>query len=229
MKKIILNFLHNFFPKFLYKKKSYSQDGEDILLSAFYENRKKYKGFFVDVGAHHPYKLSNTAIFYKKGWHGINIEPTPTLFKKFKIHRKRDINLNIGISNSNEILTFCVFNEPALNSFNIEFSEQRNQRGKYKLLEKIPIQTKKLEDIFDEYCKNQKIDFLTIDVEGFDFEVVKSNNWEKYKPEFVLVEHIFDAQKLNEDEIFNFMYSKNYILVSRTLRTSFFRAKESII
>jgi len=223
MKKKLLKLLHNYLSKFLYKKTSYSQDGEDVLLSSFYENRKNYKGFFVDVGAHHPYKLSNTAIFYKKGWHGINIEPTPTLFKSFKKHRKRDINLNIGISNSNEILTFCVFDEPALNSFNIKFSEERNQKGKYKLIDKIQIQTRKLEDVFEQYCKNQKIDFLTIDVEGFDFEVVKSNNWQKFRPEFVLVEHVFNAAKLNEDEIYKFMCEQNYILVSRTQRTSFFR------
>ena len=57
--------------------KSYSQEGEDMVLRSFFEGQKNYKGFFVDVGAHHPYRFSNTLHFYKKGWRGINIDPQP--------------------------------------------------------------------------------------------------------------------------------------------------------
>src|SRR4051812_17526869 len=83
---------------------SYSQEGEDMVLQSFYEGRKKYKGFYIDVGAHHPYRFSNTLFFYKKGWRGINIEPTPNAVKAFNIFRRRDINLNIGISSKRDKL-----------------------------------------------------------------------------------------------------------------------------
>lgn len=105
IKKGIFWILDAIAPKLLYRKVFYSQDGEDALLSSFYERKKGYKGFFVDVGAHHPYRFSNTAYYYKKGWRGINIEPTPNLFNVFLKHRKRDINLNLGIG-SGETLTF---------------------------------------------------------------------------------------------------------------------------
>jgi hypothetical protein len=83
-------------PQHLHKNGSYSQDGEDMVLKVFfYENKRKYEGFYIDVGAHHPFRFSNTAFFYQKGWRGINIEPTPDLIKKFKRYRKRDINLNV--------------------------------------------------------------------------------------------------------------------------------------
>ena len=61
---------------------------------------KQQTGFYVDVGAHHPKRFSNTYFFYKKGWYGINIDATPGIMENFKKMRKRDINLNIGISDT---------------------------------------------------------------------------------------------------------------------------------
>lgn len=87
-----------------------------MVTNSFYEGQKNYKGFYVDIGAHHPFRFSNTAIFYKKGWRGINVEPTPEYYQKFKRYRSKDININIGVSDSNTKLTFYKFDEPALNS-----------------------------------------------------------------------------------------------------------------
>ena len=121
-------------PGLLYGRRFYSQAGEDMLLSLYYEG-KKHKGFYVDVGAHHPYRFSNTAYFYKRGWRGINIEPTPSLFKAFPRRRRRDINLNVGIGNG-EKLTFYVFNEGALNTFDPEIARSRDGSydGKYRII-----------------------------------------------------------------------------------------------
>ena len=74
----------------------YSQEGEDILIERMIG--KKKKGFYIDIGAHHPYRFSNTYYFYKQGWSGINIEPNVEHFRYFLKHRKRDINLNKGLS-----------------------------------------------------------------------------------------------------------------------------------
>jgi hypothetical protein len=124
LKKRIFNLLHQLLPYVLYKKISFSQDGEDMVLASFYEGIKKYKGFYIDVGAHHPLRFSNTAFFYKKGWRGINIEPTPDLFKYFPRLRKNDINLNIGIGNG-EKLIFYIFNEGAINTFDPLLADER--------------------------------------------------------------------------------------------------------
>jgi len=77
---------------------SYSQDGEDMLLRPLLmESVPDYKGFFVDIGAHHPFRFSNTMHFYELGWHGINVEPTPAAIALFNQYRSNDINLNVGI------------------------------------------------------------------------------------------------------------------------------------
>ena len=224
MKSAVLKFLDRFFPKTWYRRTSFSQDGEDLVLFSFYEDQKGYKGFYIDVGAHNPFRFSNTAFFYRRGWSGINIEPTPDLIPAFHRHRRRDINLNIAISNSNEHLTFYMFDEPALNSFDAQISEFRDQTTRYKIIDKVKVQTYKLAEVLDKNLEvNQRIDFLTIDAEGFDFEILKSNNWDKYRPQYILVEQEFDVDKIVQDKIFLFLRELEYVLVARTMRTSIYQ------
>lgn len=225
LKSFIISILDRFFPSRFYSKSAYSQDGEDLVLASFYEGRETYKGFFVDVGAHHPYRFSNTCLFYKRGWRGINIEPTPDLFKKFEIHRKRDINLNCGIGNG-ETLNFYIFNEGALNTFDEERAKELDgsKNGKYKLIATQGIKTRLLKDILDEHLPaNQKIDLLTIDVEGMDFTVLQSNDWTKYQPEFIFIECAQTDNSIFEDEIYKFLVDKGYNIVGRTRRTTLFK------
>ncbi|MFM9973057.1 MAG: FkbM family methyltransferase, partial [Beijerinckiaceae bacterium] len=73
----------------------------------------KTDGFYVDVGAHHPFRFSNTCALYQSGWRGINIDADPALIAAFRRHRGRDINLSLGISDVPGTLAFHVFNEPA--------------------------------------------------------------------------------------------------------------------
>jgi len=203
LKKLLLKYLPvNYFQTHT----SYSQEGEDMVLRSFYEGQKNYKGFFVDVGAHHPSRFSNTNYFYKKGWRGINIEPTPGAIKAFNIFRKRDINLNIGISGVKDKLTFYCFNEPALNGFSKEISEERNTSKKYKIIKEVEVETYPLADVLDKNLPaNQQIDFLTIDVEGLDLQVLKSNNWDKYKPAYILVEDRIEFDNLANSEVYTYL------------------------
>ncbi len=205
--------------------KSYSQEGEDMVLRSFFEGKKKYKGFFVDVGAHHPYRYSNTLHFYQQGWRGINIEPTPGAIKAFNVFRRHDINLNIGISEKKEKLTFYCFNEPALNGFSKEVSLERNSGANpYFITKEIEVETYPLAEVLDTYLPaGQKIDFLSIDVEGLDLQVLESNNWDKYKPSYILVEDRIDFDNLSESEVYRYLKEKGYQLVAKTFRTLLFK------
>lgn len=203
---------------------SYSQEGEDMVLRGFYEGKKRYKGFYVDIGAHHPFRFSNTMYFYRKGWKGINIEANPKALKLFNLFRKRDVNLNLGISGTKQQLTFYCFNEPALNGFSKEVSEGRNNKNNYQIVETIEIQTYPLGEILDHYLpEHQQIDFLTIDAEGLDFEILKSNNWGKYKPTYILVEDKVDMDNLNNSEVYLFLKGLGYEWIAKTKRTLFFK------
>jgi len=225
----IFNFLTTLRCNYLggYSNVSYSQEGEDLILSRIFE--KKNIGFYIDVGAHHPKRFSNTYLFYKKGWNGINIDAMPGSMKIFERIRKRDINLEIAISEKKEELTYYIFNEKALNTFSGELAKSRTKANKQYLVESEKvIKTKKLADVLDKYLPTEtEIDFLTIDAEGLDLEVLKSNNWEKYVPKIILVEllNVINFDELKNNEISNYLHLRGYEFFAKTFNTVFFRQK----
>lgn len=166
-------------------RNSYSQGGEDIVIDGLLKN--KQTGFYVDVGANDPVRFSNTNRFYSKGWTGINIEPDPECFKRIADKRKRDINLNLGVGDTNAKLTFYKFSPHTLSTFSKADVAKYIKWG-FKLLDKIKVPVRRLSDILDEYAPNKKVDFLSIDTEGYDLEVLKSNNWKKFRPKVVCIE-----------------------------------------
>jgi FkbM family methyltransferase len=210
--------------------KSYSQEGEDMILKRIFDRKKE--GFFVDVGAYHPKKYSNTFYFYKLGWSGINIDAMPGSMKIFNKARPRDINLEMPVSSKKQILTYYAFNEPALNSFNKELSYERNGKDGYRIIFEKEIETLTLSDILDKYLPTtiKEIDFMSIDVETLDFDVLKSNDWKKYNPLIVLIEDLnFKIQDLSNSEIYNFLKQYNYDFFAKTVNTHFFKRNDFIV
>jgi len=201
--------------------KSYSQEGEDILLLKIFGFKKN--GFYVDVGAHHPKRFSNTYLFYRRGWRGINIDAMPGSMKAFNKIRKRDINIEKPISDVNQTLTFYSFKEPALNSLSETLSLKRIDNNE-ELLFKQELQTARIEEILDNFLPvNQKIDFLSIDVEGLDFNVLKSNNFKKYSPKVIIIEILENnIDILLENEITLFMKEMNYKIQSKPVNSVVF-------
>jgi FkbM family methyltransferase len=204
-----------------YLQFSYSQEGEDLILERILGDRKS--GFYVDVGAHHPRRFSNTRRFYKRGWHGINIEPNPDALKLFQRQRTRDINLGYGVADTETELTYFMFNEPALNSFDRVLSEQR-QSGKYRITGTKQIPVKRLSKLLAEFLPpNAHIDFMSIDVEGFDLQVLQSNDWTRFRPTCVLVEsESFDLGNPGVSPIHGFLEKQNYTLFAKTFNTLFY-------
>lgn len=203
--------------------KSYSQEGEDLILNRIFGEKKN--GFYVDVGAFHPFWISNTNIFYQKGWNGINIDAMPlsmTLFDKF---RSRDINLECPISDENKTLTYYAFNDPALNGFSKDLSMARNLDPNWKVIFQKDMETKKLAQILDENLpKGIHIDFMSIDVEGLDYAVLRSNDWKRYRPDVVLVEMLnTNLEDISHSEIGAYMKSNGYAAFAKTFNTVFFR------
>lgn len=210
-----------------YGRKSYSQEGEDLILWRLFEG--KSVGFYIDVGAHHPKRFSNTYLFYKKGWSGINIDAMPGSMEAFDKERPRDINIEVPISDKPKLLTYYAFNEPALNGFSQGLSKARDGLNDYKIIFTKEIETQTLDSLLEKKLpKDQEIDFLTIDVEGLDLQVLKSINLEKYKPAIILVEILGSVfEELLESEIYQYMKDNNYQIHAKCLNTVFFKRKTS--
>lgn len=213
-----------------FSNKSYSQEGEDMILKRIFD--KKKEGFFIDIGAYHPKKYSNTFYFYKLGWSGINIDAMPGSMKKFNKIRPRDTNIEIPIASKKQLLTYYAFNEPALNSFNKELSYSRNGKDGYKIIFEKEIETSTLFEVLDKNMSSniKEIDFMSIDVETLDFDVLQSNNWKKYKPLIVLIEDInFKIGDSSNSEIYNFLKQYNYDFFAKTVNTHFFKRNDFIV
>lgn len=208
--------------------KSYSQEGEDMVLRRLFDE-KIGPGFYIDVGAHHPRRFSNTNFFYRRGWSGINIEPNPDVAKQFAAGRKRDINLQLGVSDRQDELTYYFFNDPALNTFDHDLAASRLENPKFKIVGIRAVKVERLDEILRKnLLDGQKIDFLSIDVEGLDLAVLRSNDWRSYRPVWVLVEALrVPLEKMQENETYRFMQQQGYELYAKTFNTLFFRNRNS--
>jgi FkbM family methyltransferase len=207
----------------LYGRLCFSQEGEDILLARIFDGQER--GLYVDVGAHHPQRFSNTYYFYLRGWRGINIDAAPGSMAPFEALRPGDINLEVPISDSRQVLTYYSFNEPALNSFSPEVAQERDGMGDFRIVSEQQLETRTLAEVLGEHlAPGAEIDFMSVDVEGLDYQVLKSNDWTRFRPRIVLVEdlNISDLQQLDESPVVTLLRSVGYRPTCKTYYTFVF-------
>jgi len=205
-----------FFKNFrsIKNSKNFSQEGEDLFLIEFFKN--KSEGFYVDVGAFHPFRINNTYALYKKGFRGINIDISATSIDFFNLARSDDINLNIGASNKFENkIFFSKKNLSFHNTFSKSLAESKIQNEPFK--KKYYIECKPLTQIIDDTkFSNKKIDFLNIDAEGHDYEVLRGLDLKKYSPKIICIEISPLIEKKNKNykdtKIFKYLLKNNYKL-----------------
>ena len=164
---------------------SYSQCGEDLAINNFLKG--KSGGFYVDVGTNDPVVNSNTYLFYRKGWTGINVEPNPRLARKISRVRPNDVTLNFGCDEQPGILKFYETHPSGLSTFSQEIAADNEKHG-HKIKSVYEVKVLTLAEIFSQHVKNKEIDFLSVDTEGFDIKVLKGNDWEKFRPKLVILE-----------------------------------------
>lgn len=206
-----------------YRVESYSQYGEDVILRILFGNVRQ--GFYVDVGAFHPMRFSNTYYFYKRGWHGINIDAAPRAVDALRKHRPRDISVEAAIANQQRDMTLYLFNEAAVNTLSPALVEQqRTQEGREAVSTKT-VRTRTLAELLDQHKPaGQEIDLLSVDVEGFDLEVLQSNGWNRNVPKVVACEDLAldRLEDVARSEVYNFLRGQGYALYSTCYRTLIF-------
>ncbi|MCK4981975.1 MAG: FkbM family methyltransferase, partial [Victivallaceae bacterium] len=162
-------------PDQAYSALSYSQFGEDIVIISMFANMGIDHPTYLDIGAHHPYNISNTALLYNLGCRGINIEPSTDLYSLFLKHRLEDINLNIGVSDQKGTLTYYQFHPlSGRNTFSKETAEKFLKEIDLPQPETYEVAVNTVNNILDTYYEGKCPDFLSIDVEGLDDVILKS-------------------------------------------------------
>lgn len=203
---------------------SYAQEGEDVLLDRLLSKREN--GFYVDVGAHHPKRFSNTHYFYMRGWCGINIEPNPAVHDLFKKTRRRDVNLQMGISDNPGELLYYEFDDPALNTFDTRLMSERESSTPYRVIATRRIKVEPLASVLAAHLPSgQPIDFMSVDVEGLDLNVLRSNDWERFRPRCVVSEALnadLAPAVLAGNPLLVYMEAQQYRLAAKTCNSWFF-------
>jgi len=228
--KSVFSILRSFIPSVYYKNNSYSLEGEDIVLKNITHSLNIHKGLYIDVGCFNPHYISNTYYLHQRGWHGINIDPNLQTIKLFNKYRPKDINLNIGCGSVEKIVDYIVFDSnpykasSSTNTISKLFSEKRVLLG-HKIKNQYPIKVVKLSSIIEKYLKNrEEIDFLNIDVEGMDMDVLASLNISDNKPKIIAIEfsEYLDISSVINSDVYKFLNNYEYKLMHKSPRTGIF-------
>ena len=205
-------YLLYFKHKTFFLKKTYSMYGEDLYTLKYFKNLDN--GFYVDVGAYHPFFWSNTQLLFQKNWEGINIDINPISIEIFNKARPNDYNINAAVSNKNKkyinYYTKNIINTLSttiLSSAKTSFlKEDYNiRKAKCYKLNNIISKTK---------FKNRRIDFLNIDTEKSEVDVLRSLNFSKYKPKLICVEiHLEKNKQLKSHSTYLFLKRKKYRII----------------
>jgi FkbM family methyltransferase len=203
-----------------YGRTSFSLDGEDVVSRKFFDWRGVNSGFYVDLGANHPWRTSNTAYFHLRGWTGINVEPNPDLFKLFCEHRPNDINLNVGVASQDGHLDYYMFDLDICNTFSKEAMEKeclKPEMGKPRI-KSIPVMH--INDILKK-SNGRNIDFMSIDIEGFELDVLSAMDFALYKPTMIWVElhGVVTVEDLLNHAVYRLLGQRGYQLYSHTQYT----------
>lgn len=181
-------------------KRSWSQHGEDLLLLQILQQPHD-NGFYVDIGANHPLKRSNTYRLYCLGMHGICIEPNRELYHIQMKYRPLDTHIHAGCADKEDEMVFYNMNYDVFSTYDKEeatIALQDQYKLGTKLLSEDNVAVTTLEKVLDQYEINgRSFDLLSVDTEGYDLRVLQGNNWDKYKPRIIIIEAA-DSEKTKE-------------------------------
>lgn len=182
------------------------QIGQDIIAYLCLKNKKN--GFYIDIGAYDGINFSNTYIFEKLGWNGFCVEASPKTFKKLQKNRKCDL-YNCAVSSKNigkaKFLTSTVGVLDVLDSHNTAGHKERIEKESDNNMEYVEVDTITFEELMSNYKDINHIDFMSLDIEGGELDVLKSIDFDKYSFGLITVEY-----NDNYDEILELMNSKGY-------------------
>lgn len=204
----------------------YSQYGEDAVVEGLLE--RVQDGFFVDVGCFHPRKYNNTYHLYKRGWRGVNIDLDAVKIRGFRLARPRDTSIHCAISDDpptdGRITVYSFGFYTLIQTLSPERAEEFSRKTRLQpAAQTVPCQT--LQAVLDATpYRGRRIDYLSVDCEGHDLQVLRSLDWKMYRPRLVTIECEGDFRVVMDSEITLFMRALGYELAAWTPPSLHFEA-----
>jgi len=165
---------------------TFSQHGEDRYIAHYFEQRDT--GFYLDIGASHPFRISNTYSLYRAGWHGVTVEPIPRLAKLHRRWRTRDELLPVAVGATNGTVDFFEMTPSVLSTLDHAVADRYIAEGKAVLYRRYPIEVVAVNDVFEYAAASAPIDFVSIDIEGLDVSVLAAVDFVRFRPELICIE-----------------------------------------
>jgi FkbM family methyltransferase len=226
---MINRFLYRFFGGQI----TYSQCGEDIILSHIFRNIFKLSSItYLDIGCNDPRKANNTFLFYKQGSKGVLVEPNPQLINTIRSTRPNDTCLNVGIGIEDESeMDLYVLNPHTLSTFDKKEAEELIKNGAVTLEKVAKIPVLNINSIMNKHF-DKSPDLISIDVEGLNEEIFHTIDFQKYRPKVICMESIaYNAEGIGTKikSILDKMEKENYFLYADTYLNSIYIDKKSMI
>ena len=190
-------------PGYHYLNQCFSQNGEDLAIQRLLEGHPI--GRYIDVGAHHPFRFSNTALLNLKGWVGTNIDPNPLSISGFNLARPNDNNICAALGSGNYISKYYEFEESAVNTISEDMVKKYSSQGIFprKITQTQVIDSKQ----FLEQTFTSDTFFLSIDTEGMDLEILQNLDFKNFYSCWIVMEN----QSLSLQEFENFILTNSFL------------------
>ena len=171
---------------------SFADSGEDLVVFDYLKKLPKSdRGIYIDAGAFDPVLISNTMLLYKNGWQGLVVDANPRTIEKFQSIRPRDNSVWSALSDRHEKYQYLEYPVPGNNRLAPLGAEDEKSMIGEEPIKRSPIESRTLDQILQEnYKVAPKIDFLSIDCEGYDHLVLKGLNLNKYRPRIICTEEM---------------------------------------
>lgn len=204
--------------EFIYKRYniSFSKSGDDIQLMKLIKETSP--GLYVDIGSWDPVKASNTYFFYLRGWKGICIDPNPELIDLYAKLRPKDLFLNCALGDSTENLNYYMLSDAysSMNTLDYDFIVSHKLENEVKEVKNIPVYN--LKNLLEKHVNpNDRLDFFDIDVEGYDLEVLKTNDWNKFRPKIIIIETDIAIQDDINSPSTQYLAQQKYRLLGKSI------------
>ncbi len=198
---------------------SFAQQGEDIIVMTLFSRLGIKKPSYLDIGAHDPIIYNNTFLMYVNGGRGVLVEPNPALTDRLRRARPRDTVLQVGVAlTAQKEADYYVFPEASQNNtFSLEdvrrVEKTLGDRSRHEVTQ---VALVNINDIIKEHFKGEAPEFLSIDVEGLDLDILKSLDFSRYRPKIICVETLVFGENRSDEKIFDLMKSNGYTVLGST-------------
>jgi len=218
-------YLRRFVDLQLHARPGFSQFGEDASVAAFLRNVGRACHFYLDIGANHPVRHSNTWLFYRDGASGLVVEANPMLARRLRRRRPRDTVVNVGVlPEGSGTMELQIMDFDGLSTMSPEWGERVASTGMARAQRRVTVPVIGINDLLRQHVSSKPVDFASIDIEGLDFDVLSAWDFDAFRP-FLLCAETTEANAAEyrrEERVYGLMKSRGYEPLFETFANTIF-------